>query len=133
MLLSTCSKIFLSLNIDIYCIYDSAISRPSNISWPLRHQEVLKKCGDPSKIVKMDSERALLTFFLAKLSKIDPDLIIGHDICSHVLSTFVNRLEANKIQNWSKIGRLRRTLFPKKVTVVLRLLIYIKQHYTNWY
>lgn len=63
----------------------------------------------------MDSERALLTFFLAKLSKIDPDMIIGHDICSYVLSTFVNRLEANKIQNWSKIGRLRRTLFPKKV------------------
>jgi len=65
----------------------------------------------------MDSERALLTFFLAKLSKIDPDLIIGHDICSYILSTLVSRLEANKIQNWSKIGRLRRTLFPKKVTI----------------
>uniref|UniRef100_A0A2S2P4V9 DNA polymerase n=2 Tax=Schizaphis graminum TaxID=13262 RepID=A0A2S2P4V9_SCHGA len=91
-----------------------AISRPSNIPWPVRYQEELKKCGDPSKIIKMDSERALLTFFLAKLSKIDPDMIIGHDICSHILSTLVNRLEANKIQNWSKIGRLRRTLFPKK-------------------
>lgn len=65
----------------------------------------------------MDSERALLTFFLAKMSKIDPDLIIGHDICSYVLSTLVNRLEVNKIQNWSKIGRLRRTVFPKKVTI----------------
>lgn len=65
----------------------------------------------------MDSERALLTFFLAKMSQIDPDLIIGHDICSYVLSTLVNRLEANKIQNWSKIGRLRRTLFPKKVII----------------
>ncbi|XP_022162761.1 DNA polymerase alpha catalytic subunit [Myzus persicae] len=91
-----------------------AISRPSNIPWPLRYQEELKKCGDPSKIIKMDSERALLTFFLAKLSKIDPDMIIGHDICSYILSTLVGRLEANKIQNWSKIGRLRRTLFPKK-------------------
>lgn len=65
----------------------------------------------------MDSERALLTFFLAKLSKIDPDMIIGHDICSYILSTLVNRLEANKIQNWSKIGRLRRTSFPKKVII----------------
>ena len=65
----------------------------------------------------MDSERALLTFFLAKLSKIDPDMIIGHDICSYILSTLVGRLEANKIQNWSKIGRLRRTLFPKKVII----------------
>uniref|UniRef100_A0A2S2QB52 DNA polymerase n=1 Tax=Sipha flava TaxID=143950 RepID=A0A2S2QB52_9HEMI len=91
-----------------------AISRPSNTPWPPRHQEELKKCGDSSKIIKMDSERALLTFFLAKLSKIDPDLIIGHDICSYILTTLVNRLEANKIQNWSKIGRLRRTLFPKK-------------------
>lgn len=87
------------------------------MSWPPRHQEELRKCGDPSKIVKVDSERALLTFFLAKLSKIDPDLIIGHDICSHILSTLVNRLEANKIQNWSKIGRLRRTVFPKKVVL----------------
>lgn len=91
-----------------------AISRPTNVPWPVRYQEELKKCGDPSKIIKMDSERALLTFFLAKLSKIDPDMIIGHDICSHILTTLVNRLEANKIQNWSKIGRLRRTLFPKK-------------------
>lgn len=65
----------------------------------------------------MDSERALLTFFLAKLSKIDPDMIIGHDICSYVLSTLVNRLETNKIQNWSKIGRLRRSIFPKKVII----------------
>lgn len=94
-----------------------AFTRPNNIPWPPRYQEELKKCGDPSKIIKMDSERALLTFFLAKLSKIDPDLIIGHDICSYILSTLVNRLEANKIQNWSKIGRLRRTLFPKKVTM----------------
>lgn len=120
---------YLNLIFDIFCIiYDLAISRPSSILWPPRHQEVLKKCGDPSKVVKMDSERALLTFFLAKLSKIDPDLIIGHDICSHILSTLVNRLEANKIQNWSKIGRLRRTLFPKKVIMLLKLFIYIKPY-----
>lgn len=98
-----------------FYLFFLAISRASNTPWPPRHQEELKKCGDPSKIIKMDSERALLTFFLAKLSKIDPDMIIGHDICSYILSTLVNRLEANKIQNWSKIGRLRRTLFPKKV------------------
>lgn len=73
----------------------------------------------------MDSERALLTFFLAKVSKIDPDMIIGHDICSHILSTFVNRLEANKIQNWSKIGRLRRTLFPKKVIMNKIIILYV--------
>lgn len=63
----------------------------------------------------MDSERALLTYFLARMSKVDPDIIIGHDICSHILATLVSRLESNKIQNWSKIGRLRRTMFPKKV------------------
>lgn len=104
-----------------------AISKPSNVLWPPRLQEELKRCGDSSKIVKMDSERALLTFFLAKLSKIDPDMIIGHDICSYILSTLVNRLEANKIQNWSKIGRLRRTLFPKKVNLK-KCLILFKLH-----
>jgi len=81
----------------------------------------------------MDSERALLTFFLAKLSKIDPDMIVGHDICSHVLSTLVNRLETNKIQNWSKIGRLRRTLFPKKVILINMLIkiIYLNISFFN--
>lgn len=56
----------------------------------------------------MDTERALLGFFLAKLYKMDPDLIVGHDLYGYGLELLVHRMHVNKIPQSSKIGRLRR-------------------------
>ena len=57
----------------------------------------------------MDTERALLGFFLAKLYKLDPDLIVGHDSYGYGLELLVHRMNVNKIPQWSRLGRLRRT------------------------
>jgi DNA polymerase alpha subunit A len=56
----------------------------------------------------MDTERALLGFFLAKLYKLDPDLIVGHDLYGYWLELLVHRMNVNKIPQWSRLGRLRR-------------------------
>ena len=39
-------------------------------------------------------------------------LIVGHNIAGFDLDVLLHRLQANKVPNWSRIGRLRRTRFP---------------------
>ena len=59
------------------------------------------------------SERALLGFVMAKIHKIDADVIVGHDILGFDLDVLLHRIKENNIPNWSRIGRLRRTEMPK--------------------
>jgi DNA polymerase alpha subunit A len=78
-------------------------------TWPFDAKTVLaeytkKEIG----MEKCDSERALLSLFMAKYYKTDPDLIVGHDILGFDIGTLIHRLVSQKIQQWSKLGRLRR-------------------------
>ncbi|XP_033730564.1 DNA polymerase alpha catalytic subunit-like [Pecten maximus] len=69
--------------------------------------------------MKMDTfpnERALLGYMLAKIHKIDPDVLVGHDIYGFDLDVMLHRINANKIPHWSKLGRLKRTKMPKLST-----------------
>lgn len=80
------------------------------------------------------SERSLLAYFLAKLLKIDPDVLIvssflfskcgdvnrpvlsqGHNISSQWLDLLQHRVLACKVPQWSRIGRIKRTALPKVV------------------
>ena len=56
-----------------------AMTKPADEVWPFDFQKVLAQ-HKGTKIEKMESERALLGFLLAKIGKLDPDIIIGHDI-----------------------------------------------------
>lgn len=89
--------------VDHFC----ALTRPSDEVWPYDIQKVL-----PKHVTKMDSERALLGFLLAKIGKIDPDVIIGHDITGFDLDVLLHRTVQNKIAHWSRLGRLRRSQPP---------------------
>lgn len=60
------------------------------------------------------SERALLNCFLALISRVDPDVIVGHNVIGFGLDVLLHRFKAQKIElNWSKLGRLRRKRWPK--------------------
>uniref|UniRef100_A0A3Q2FW74 DNA polymerase n=1 Tax=Cyprinodon variegatus TaxID=28743 RepID=A0A3Q2FW74_CYPVA len=65
------------------------------------------------KVEMAASERTLLGFFLAKMHKIDPDVLVGHDIFGFDLEVLLQRIHACKVPHWSKIGRLRRANMPK--------------------
>ena len=84
-----------------------AISRPSDEVWPFDIQKALNSFNTP--VNKMDTERALLGFVLAKIGKIDPDIIIGHDVTSFDLEILLHRTIQNKIPHWSRLGRLKRS------------------------
>ena len=59
------------------------------------------------------NERSLLGYVLGKIAKIDPDVIVGHNLLGFDLDVLLHRIKANNIPHWSKIGRLRRTMMPK--------------------
>ncbi|XP_034779899.2 DNA polymerase alpha catalytic subunit-like isoform X3 [Acipenser ruthenus] len=87
------------------------ISKPNDCIYPFDFNEAVKRKN--TKVEIASTERTLLGFFLAKLYKIDPDVIVGHDIYSFDLEVLLQRINACKVPNWSKIGRLRRSVMPK--------------------
>lgn len=54
------------------------------------------------------SERALLAFFMVKLFRIDPDVIVGHNLFGFDLDVLLHRVRFHKIPHWSRLGRMRR-------------------------
>ncbi|KAJ8794650.1 hypothetical protein J1605_003121 [Eschrichtius robustus] len=65
------------------------------------------------KVEVAATERTLLGFFLAKIHKIDPDIIVGHNIYGFELEVLLQRINVCKVPYWSKIGRLKRSNMPK--------------------
>lgn len=59
------------------------------------------------------NERQLLAFIMAKIAKIDPDVIVGHDLLGFDLDVLLHRIKACNIPHWSRIGRLKRSVMPK--------------------
>jgi DNA polymerase alpha subunit A len=54
------------------------------------------------------SEAGLLGFLCAQIHKIDPDVLIGHELHSYTLEVLLQRMHARNIMQWSKLGRLKK-------------------------
>ena len=48
----------------------------------------------------------------AKIGKFDPDIITGHDISGFDIEILLHRAVANKIPQWARLGRLKRSKPP---------------------
>ncbi|XP_049775564.1 DNA polymerase alpha catalytic subunit [Schistocerca cancellata] len=83
------------------------VTRPSDGAFPMDVKQSLSRFR-ATRVEHVDSERALLCYLVAKVSKIDPDLIVGHDLHGFALELLVHRLQVHKVPHWSKLGRLRR-------------------------
>ncbi|KAF8717128.1 hypothetical protein HU200_026243 [Digitaria exilis] len=61
------------------------------------------------------SERALLNRLMIELSKLDCDVLVGHNISGFDLDVLLHRAQTCKVPSsmWSKIGRLRRSIMPR--------------------
>lgn len=67
-------------------------------------------------IVKLErSEQGLLSWFLAQFQRIDPDVLIGHRLEDLEYSVLLSRLRERKTPGWHRIGRLRRSEWPKNI------------------
>nr|XP_037285141.1 LOW QUALITY PROTEIN: DNA polymerase alpha catalytic subunit-like [Rhipicephalus microplus] len=91
----------------LYQTHFCALTKPSGTLFPCRFMNDVARFKGTSLEV-MDSERSLLTFLIAKLQRLDPDILIGHDIQSFDLDVLLHRMLTLKISNWSRLGRLKR-------------------------
>ncbi|KNE67086.1 DNA polymerase (pol2) [Allomyces macrogynus ATCC 38327] len=58
-------------------------------------------------------ERSLLSQFMATVQVQDPDVLLGHNIAGFDLEVILSRFKHLNLGGWSKLGRLRRTQWPK--------------------
>lgn len=94
-----------------YQTHFCVVSKPSDCIFPYDFKDAVRKKNGKVEIAA--TERTLLGFFLAKMHKIDPDVLVGHDIFGFDLEVILQRLNVCKVPHWSKIGRLRRANMPK--------------------
>jgi DNA polymerase alpha subunit A len=59
------------------------------------------------------NEAALLSKFMAMLGNADPDILMGHKLDDVDISVLLSRLKERKTPGWHRIGRLRRSEWPK--------------------
>ncbi|CAI5470634.1 unnamed protein product [Closterium sp. Yama58-4] len=85
----------------------SAIQELSSEIFPLFPS--ISTCPPPCD----SSERELLSYLLARMGRLDADVIIGHGLAAFDLTVLLQRMQACRVGNWSAIGRLKRTQMPK--------------------
>lgn len=61
------------------------------------------------------NERALLSMFLTRIQQEDPDIFSSHNLLGFEFDVILSRCVANKLSNWSVLGKLRKSKPPKSV------------------
>ncbi|KAL1512623.1 hypothetical protein ABEB36_002186 [Hypothenemus hampei] len=61
-----------------------------------------------TRVQKMDSEKALLNFLSAQFHKIDPDIVVGHDLQGFQIDVLAKRLAQTNSISFNKFTRLKR-------------------------
>ncbi|KAF8443398.1 DNA polymerase alpha subunit A [Terfezia claveryi] len=87
------------------------VVRPPQGVFPPGFETAVKRHGGNIKLEK--TEKSLLNVFLTKLQFVDPDVIIGHQLENVDYSILLHRMKELKIPNWHRIGRMRRSEWPK--------------------
>uniref|UniRef100_T1IZT8 DNA polymerase n=1 Tax=Strigamia maritima TaxID=126957 RepID=T1IZT8_STRMM len=88
------------------------VTKPSDAVFPFDFRD--KITAVKLKVDLAENERALISLAITKIYKLDPDIIVGHDISSFDMDVLLHRISTNKVPNWSRIGRLRRSLLPQQ-------------------
>ncbi|CAJ1326856.1 unnamed protein product [Effrenium voratum] len=82
----------------------AAVRRLEGSPFPRDAEKDLAKKG----IQCCNNELALLTAFMDKVQQFDPDVIAGHNAYAFDLDVMAGRMNQLKIQQWHRLGRLRR-------------------------
>jgi DNA polymerase alpha subunit A len=60
------------------------------------------------------SERQMIEAFISKVTMVDPDLLIAHNLCGGLFELLLSRIQYLKVNHWSRIGRMKKTSIPNK-------------------
>ncbi|XP_035429801.2 DNA polymerase alpha catalytic subunit [Spodoptera frugiperda] len=84
-----------------------------NEIWPIDLKQALPQYK-ATKLTKCDTERELLNYFMVQFWKLDPDLVVGHDLQGFQQDLLIGNILDLHIPNWSRLGRLKRSVAPQK-------------------
>jgi DNA polymerase alpha subunit A len=87
------------------------IMRPVDSSYPVGFDAACKK--QRGTIMLEKSEQMLLAKFVAMLERVDPDVLMGHQLQEVDYPVLLSRMRERKTPGWHRIGRLRRSDWPK--------------------
>ena len=87
------------------------VMRPSGSAYPLGFEAETQKQKGTFYLEK--SEQFLLARFLALFERMDPDVLMGHQLQEVDYSILLSRLREKKTPGWHRIGRLKRSEWPK--------------------
>ncbi|KAL2271912.1 hypothetical protein VTJ83DRAFT_1283 [Remersonia thermophila] len=90
------------------------LMRPPGASFPIGFEKMANE-RKKGLIKLMKQESDILTFFLAQVDLVDPDVILGHQLEGVDYSILLNRLYEKKTHQWSRLGRLRRAAWPSSI------------------
>ncbi|KAK7949691.1 DNA polymerase alpha catalytic subunit [Apiospora saccharicola] len=91
--------------------------RPNGAAFPIGFEKLAKERKKGLiKLMKQESE--ILSFFLAQIDVVDPDVIMGHQLEGVDYSILLNRLQEKRTPQWSRLGRLRRSGWPSSIAKV---------------
>ncbi|VDM56386.1 unnamed protein product [Angiostrongylus costaricensis] len=90
------------------------VTRPSGGTLPFDIKEQVARRGWSDVVLTAGNEKALLSLFLAKIHKYEPDVLVGHDLSASI-SMLVSRMDKLKVANWSRTSRLKRSINVGKV------------------
>lgn len=87
------------------------IMRPVETSFPVGFEALSKK--QRGTIMLEKNEGMLLSKFLAILERTDPDVLVGHQLQDVHYPVLLSRFREKKTPGWHKIGRMKRSEWPK--------------------
>ncbi|KAF1959518.1 DNA polymeras-like protein alpha catalytic subunit [Byssothecium circinans] len=89
------------------------IMRPNGDAYPNGFKLDAEK--QKGTIMLKRTEQELLSIFMAMFQRHDPDVLIGHRLDDVDFSVLLNRMREKKTPGWHRIGRLRRSDWPKNM------------------
>ncbi|KLJ09547.1 DNA polymerase alpha subunit A [Blastomyces silverae] len=90
------------------------VMRPSGPTYPIGFEAETRKRRGTFMMEK--SEQFLLSKFMALFEKMDPDVLMGHQLQEVDFSILLNRLSEKKTPGWHRIGRMKRSEWPKNLS-----------------
>ena len=87
--------------------------RPKDGSFPTGFDALCKK--QRGSIMLDKTENILLAKFLALMERVDPDVLMGHQLQDVDYPILLSRCREKKIPGWHRIGRMRRHEWPKNM------------------
>ena len=70
----------------------SMIRRHGDKPWPYDLQQRLRQSGQANTLSLFHSEKQLLEALIAKLYRIDADVLVGHGLCGSVMEILLSRI-----------------------------------------